>query len=529
MRVSTKTTRLTTLCFAALLLTACEYSFAQDVTPPPGSVLSEETTSPETIDFSLGNADLENGAILFAAHCAACHGPTALGDGEQAGELPVGVPALADPELARQRSTLEWYETISQGNLDRFMPPFSGILNQVERLDVLAFVFSLSQANVDEATSVDLTSDESLSEDNEQSEMLIVSGMVSNESGGELPVGTEIVLHAFDQVTELYTQNSALDTEGRFEFEPTSDLEDLLYIVSTEHDGLSYFSEILSAQDVDAGGRLNFQIGVYDSSEDLSDLIVESMNLVVEFPVEDRIQIVQQVLVSNSGNLAVTPNEGGAALLKYSLPANAENLVFGEGALGDRYQINENGFGDMRAVLPGKNSYQLLYAFELPYKAELNFQHRINLPTQDLLLFLPEGNVKLVNQAFALLGEQMLEGVNYQAYRFTGESSVGDSVDINLSGRHPLSGGVFAALLSDRNLQIGLLALLGTLLFAWLWLNGRLAGSEVISASSVVADEIIELDSKLDQSEISARSHAKARKKLKKDMREALENEAKND
>ena len=74
MRVSRKAVRLTALCLAALLLTACEYSLAQDVTPPPGSVLSNEIISPETIDFSLANADLEKVAVRFAAHCAACHG-----------------------------------------------------------------------------------------------------------------------------------------------------------------------------------------------------------------------------------------------------------------------------------------------------------------------------------------------------------------------------------------------------------------------------------------------------------------------
>jgi mono/diheme cytochrome c family protein len=525
MQLSRKAIRQTALCLALLLLTACEYSLAEDVTPPPGSVLSLETPSSAPIDYSLGSVDVEKGAILFEDHCAACHGREGLGDGASAGDLPVPVPALADPELAQQRSPEEWYETISQGNLDRFMPPFSAILDEGERLDVLAFVFSLSQPNIDEVTDDAFSSAESLLDDEE----LVVSGVLTNESGGGLPAGSDIVLHAFDQVTEVYTQSAALDAEGRFEFEPRSNSEDLLYIVSVDHDGLTYFSEILSAQDADANGRLNFQVVVYDSGNDLSDLIVESLNLVVEFPTEDRIQVVHQILISNTGNYAVTPDEGGPALLRYSLPADAENLVFGEGTLGDRYQINEDGFADMRAVLPGENSYQLLYAFELPYEGEAYFQQNINLPTQEVLLFLPEGNVKLATESFTLLGEQILEGVNYQAYRLAGESSLGDFVEIRLTGRHPLSGGGFAGLLADQNLQIGLLALLGTLLFAWWWLNGRLASSATVSDSTALADEIIALDSKLEQGKMSASNHAKARNKLKKALRAALKNKSKND
>jgi mono/diheme cytochrome c family protein len=47
------------------------------------------------------------------------------------------------PEVGRAASPAEWYKVVTQGNLDRFMPPFVGALNDQERWDVVSYVFTL--------------------------------------------------------------------------------------------------------------------------------------------------------------------------------------------------------------------------------------------------------------------------------------------------------------------------------------------------------------------------------------------------
>ena len=87
--------------------------------------------------------DVQQGATIFAQNCAACHGPKGLGDGPQSMQLPVTVPGIGLPAVARQASPAEWFKMVSQGNLDRFMPPFVGALSDQQRWDVVAYAFTL--------------------------------------------------------------------------------------------------------------------------------------------------------------------------------------------------------------------------------------------------------------------------------------------------------------------------------------------------------------------------------------------------
>jgi len=65
-----------------------------------------------------------------------------MGDGAQGIQLGVTVPAFALPEIARPASPAQWYAIVTQGNMERFMPPFAS-LNDQERWDVVAYIITL--------------------------------------------------------------------------------------------------------------------------------------------------------------------------------------------------------------------------------------------------------------------------------------------------------------------------------------------------------------------------------------------------
>lgn len=125
----------------AALLSACNFTLAEDVTPPPNYV-------PPTPLPTLGNLfpeqapSLANGAAIYAEKCLPCHGGSGMGDGPQGIQLGVTVTALGLPEIARAASPAQWYEVVTRGRMERFMPPFAS-LNDQERWDVVAYVFSL--------------------------------------------------------------------------------------------------------------------------------------------------------------------------------------------------------------------------------------------------------------------------------------------------------------------------------------------------------------------------------------------------
>ena len=125
----------------AFLLSACNFTLAEDITPPPNYV--PPTAAPTLGPLYPAQAPrTENGAAIYVEKCAPCHGETGLGDGEQGIQLGVTVPAFGLPEIARPASLAQWYTTVTRGNMERFMPPFTSLTDQ-ERWDVAAYAMSL--------------------------------------------------------------------------------------------------------------------------------------------------------------------------------------------------------------------------------------------------------------------------------------------------------------------------------------------------------------------------------------------------
>lgn len=141
-----KLRRILFVALIALLLAACNFSMAEDVTPPPDYVPPSPAPTPGPL-FPAQAPDAQNGGAIYAEKCADCHGITGLGDGPQGKQLPVSVPPLALPEIASSAAPADWFLAVTLGNIDKFMPPFATSLNDQERWDVVAYTQSLSSAS----------------------------------------------------------------------------------------------------------------------------------------------------------------------------------------------------------------------------------------------------------------------------------------------------------------------------------------------------------------------------------------------
>lgn len=150
------------LSIGALVLAAC--SLAQDITPPPGAESWRASGTPAAVLPTLpataavspapedtvprSRPSAEDGAALFAENCAACHGATGKGDGTMAAQLleqrPGPLPDFSSPELARQTAPEAWFQTITNGRMDKFMPPWRDSLSVQQRWNLVAFLYTLS-------------------------------------------------------------------------------------------------------------------------------------------------------------------------------------------------------------------------------------------------------------------------------------------------------------------------------------------------------------------------------------------------
>ena len=132
-----------------IVLSGCSFSLASDVTPPPNSQTfsSQDTAVPvDASDLPIVSPNAQNGAAVYQEKCAPCHGESGMGDGPQSSSLSVDVPALADAEVAQGVRPVEWYQMVTNGNMEQFMPPFKS-LDDRTRWDVVAYALSLSMSS----------------------------------------------------------------------------------------------------------------------------------------------------------------------------------------------------------------------------------------------------------------------------------------------------------------------------------------------------------------------------------------------
>lgn len=553
----------------ALLLTACEFSLAGDVTPPPDAIISGVDSTPVPLEYPPAPADLAAGATIYAQSCAPCHGATGLGDGSQANMLPVQPAPIGVAERADAASPAEWYQIITQGNLDNFMPPFASQLSLQQRWDVLAYSFSLSQdplaaeggeqlfARHQEAIEAALPladirqmaaysrndiigAIEQAAPSLASAELLALgsyvqaislgaeplapagsdepaasgafSGRVQDGTDGDLAPGLQVTLFGYEGQTLVHTQTTEVGANGRFAFDEVPVADGRTFFASVEYLGLSYFSEFLSE------GETEFSqpITIYETTSETSQLAVERLTLILEFEHPGFVRVVQQYLVSNIGTRAVTPTEEGAPVLLYDLPEGAGDLAFNEGVFRERYLPTQNGFGDLRAVLPGLQTYQVLFAYEMPYTRSLDLPLALNLPVRSVAVLVQHGGVTLANADFTEAGEQQIQDASYRAYLSNQAYSAGDTAELQLRGRNPQGGGGWQALLASDGVVVGLAGLTLAVGFTWLWLRRMQAGPDEVLA------RIARLDARFEAGDVSQNQYTRQRAALKAQLRRVM-------
>lgn len=622
---------------ATVSLSACSFSLAQDVIPPPGAVPPQEAQPAATTVtgpiYPVVAPNTAEGAVIYAEKCAPCHGDSGLGDGPRASQLSFPVAALGDPQVARSSTPAEWFMMVTEGNLERFMPPFNSLTDR-QRWDVVAYAFSLSHpAELDEqgralyeancanchglgglgdgvdaagsqprsfkdqeymaafsdqalfdaitagvapgmpaysqlsederwalaayvrtftlTTSGELTAvvtpdqsgtpaeasgeatPETLATDTAaQPVMGEVQVEARTSTGGSLPDDALVTLYAFDEMSLVFTTTQATRQGDIFTFSGIELPAQRAFIASTDYMGSTYGSDVATVDDPTQ--PLKLSVIAYETTTDSSGLIIDRLHMFLDFATEGKVQVVQLYLISNPTDRTIIGSEPGAGVVNFSLPEGYENLQFQDGVLGDRYLEIPGGFADTQSVRAGITDYQVLVAFELPYKNKLTMEQIINHTMTSAVLLLPENGVKLKSDALLDAGSRDVQGTPYKM--FTGTPlAAGDALSIELSGRPGGGLPVLSSPESRNSLLIGLVALGVVLVIAGLLLFRRerhardeeLEEEELeeddLDDSDSLMDAIIALDDMFKAGELPEEAYQQRRAELKRRLEEHLE------
>ncbi|MEJ2707041.1 MAG: c-type cytochrome [Anaerolineales bacterium] len=637
-----KKSQILLLLFVAVLLSACSFSLAEDVTPPPGYQPPPESTQPVAVSgplYPLVPPNPADGQPIYAEKCAPCHGSNGLGDGPRAEQLPNPVTAIGSEQVARASTPAEWYRIVTQGNLERFMPPFSSLSDR-QRWDVISYVYSLSasQDQLDQGAALyqencvschgdqgkgdgtqaanlasrpqDFTNLEYMAEQSsedlfqaitqgispdmpayqdqltESQRWLIadhlrtlafgsngealalaetplpagtaipeetagaqetqpaqdltstpvvsgtivtgtVSGTVSGASELSVPQGTQVTLHGFDEMQAAVTLTSTVQADGTFNFEDVEMPAGRVFLATVEYQGATYASDIATVEDENTTS-LALPVTIFETTSDTSVLSVDRMHLFLEFVDEKTLQVIELYIVSNPGDKTVVASEEGQPTLTFKLPDGASNLEFQDGALGDRYVSVPGGFGDTAAIRPGQGTYQVLFAFQMPYDRKLNLVQPMTLPANAVVVLVPEGGIQLQADNLQDGGVTDVQGMQYHLYNI---SSLGmnDELNLTISG-NAAGGSQLLSAGSSSSLVIGL-SVFGVVLIAagvWLFLRNRASRSEFEEDeefeqasetgpedAETVMDAILALDDQFKAGELPEEAYRRRRAELK--------------
>lgn len=621
----------------ALGISACSLSLAQDITPPPGyqPPVYEE---PEVLtgEFPAAAPNPANGQAIYEEKCLACHGESGLGDGPDSTGLPNEVAPIGDPSAANLASPLEWYSVILQGNIERFMPPFSGSLTNEDIWDVLAYVYTFSAdeatvaegaqvfadtcaachgadgsgsvpgaANLRDAEQMVLLSIDDIIQkvatgngntehvfstvlDADQQEAVAyylrslnfplsgglvaestpeptpestaapetgeetgpteepvggaeateavpgeetkrVVGVVTNGSGGSVPEDLEVSLEVYDNFELVYTESTVVDEDGNYAFEDVDYFPEMIYISVVELDGNFFPSTFhMGSETVEESDTIELPITIYDATSDTSNLAVSRLHVFFQFTEQGTVQVIHQVSISNRGNTMVAPEEDAEPVLNFTLPEDATNLVFQTGSLGNPYIRTDSGFADPTTVLPGENTYEGLYAYELPYDRKLEWSLPVDIPVEVSVVFVEGAETNVDSQTLTASGSETLNEAIFQIW-VADNLSTGQELDLEISGSL-LGDGLSVVSENLFTIILGVIGL-GLAVFGVFWFfrprmdfyEGDYQFSGVEEDPDDLLDEIVALDDSYEAGEIDEKVYLSKRKALKTKLKDLME------
>jgi len=604
------------LTFILIFISAC--NLAGDITPPPAlatqqailpkptplpstSIPADEPEANEVISPPEQAPDLMNGGLIYAEKCEPCHGDTGMGDGSMSGNLEITPTQLGATDIARSAVPAEWYEIVTEGRMNRFMPPFSS-LSDSERWDVVGFALSLSmlQTELDrgEERYTELCADchgtegekvqggatlsdpvfmatrslEDMAEviANGGDTMPAFQGVIDEEdlwgigayvrfvaSEGELtevtddadqqgeilgtimgttitgttemapPENLEVTLIAFDGDQPVLTETAVTDGAGDFEFTDLEIVPGRIFGAFIEHEGVRYYST--AAHFFEDASILELPIVVFESTSDRDDLELERVHLVLDYAVEDLVNISELWLISNTGDTTIVSEEG-SGVLEIPLPDGYQDLRLTDATSFAELSISDGSVILQDPILPGE-TLDLVFSFTLPYERSRAFQQPMTIPAGAIVVLTAEDSPEIQGEGVEDQGVRDMGGVRFRTYEIE-PPATGEALAFDLSGRHPAS----ASLMDSSNLviSIGVLGLALVLVgIGWRYVGSRSPekGEEPVIEIDASRDKetllhaIAALDDVFEAGEVSEEEYKKQRSELKDELSGLMTNE----
>jgi hypothetical protein len=257
----------------------------------------------------------------------------------------------------------------------------------------------------------------------------ITGRVINGTAGSDAPPDLEVTLHGLDGDQEAVTQTQRLGDGGAFSFDGIDPTVGRVYVVTADYQDVLYASDI---GELPISADLELPLTVYETTAATDAVQVTRLHLLFDFPAEDVVQIVELWLLSNIGDRTVFAGQTG--VIEVDLPEGASGLSLDGGTIGDRFELTSSGFRDRRELVPGENTSELVFSYNLPYDGSLELVRQPAYPVAATVAMVSGDGPQVVGDGFTDMGLRQVSGASLHTYE-RGPAQAGDEIALTLRGR----------------------------------------------------------------------------------------------
>jgi mono/diheme cytochrome c family protein len=435
------------------------------------------------------------GQSLFGENCMPCHGAAGQGDGPTAESIPGPLPDMSDPVIARAYVPVENFDIISNGRMDKLMPPWKNQLSEEQIWDTTAYVWALGTSSQAIAAGKMIYSEQCAA----------CHGDEGDGSGSNAPaeINDFTDLQAMVQTSqadlfEAYNASeqhadlnglseddiwASLDYVRTFSFamperngiltgqvinaatgEPVGNIELVLHAFqnntkletlssAADEDGNFRFENLATDHTVvyvveglyqDIGyiseestmflpdtTETTLNLEVYDATTDDTNVNVTQMHYLLSFS-PDAVNVLQIFIVGNSGDKTYVGENGET--FQFTLPENATAVNFQNNPNGERIVKTDTGYADTSPVMPGAEGLTIAAVYDIPFSGDtLEIELPLDSATGSVDVLMTDQGAILDSDQVDFVENRDFQGNTFAVYN--GRSyEAGDPVILKLSG-----------------------------------------------------------------------------------------------
>ncbi len=473
-------------------------------------------------------AQLAAGHDTYVMLCQDCHGETGKGNGLRAADLKTAPPDWTNPIKLAQLSDEDIWQAITKG-VGSEMPAYDGSIKPDMRWALASYVRTLgfvpgSVAPLDSLAASQPGKSIQDQKPTTEPETAAIRVKVSNDSGGQVPVGLEVNLQGYDQAGLATEYTCALQADQTCAIEGVELASQRVYVASADYQEQRYYSNSLQPGDIPVGQQTDLPLSIYDTTTDQSQILAEQVHVFLEFPEPGVLHVSELFLIHNLGSQVT--------VLGFNLPPEATRQQLENSTQAGRFAAPANGVGYTAPLLPGDDLNQVLLAYDLPYSRKLPLSLEMPLPAQIVMVMLPvEDGVRLSSEQLRDMGRQSIDDTSIDLYG-ANDLTAGQSISMTLSGRPRI------APLVNRGTMAGMIfggaILFAVLGFSGLWVYRRRqaahpqpapveAKAAPLPSLDELLDAIVTLDDLYRSGQLPIEAYQERRAELKEKLRRKKE------